>query len=64
MKQRKAVMDRIERNYRNLINAGLDTGEMARAALDLVRMRSGAEATILSQIVQRMFKSEKILRPW
>ena len=62
----KAVMDRIERKYIDnsaaLYTAGLDTVKLSNAALDLERIRRGSESTILTRIVQRMYRSKKILK--
>lgn len=62
----KAVMDRIERKYLDnsaaLYTTGLDTVKLSNAALDIERIRKGSESTILTRIVQRMFKSIKILK--
>ena len=61
--QSKAVMDRIERKYQdNSAALYTDMVKLRNAALDLERIRRGSETTILSQIVQRMFKTEKILK--
>merc|ERR1712061_65484 len=49
--QSKNVMDKVVKNYGVLTNIGLNTGKAVKASFDLHRMRTGAETTILSQIV-------------
>ena len=60
--QCKEVMDRVQINYLNLLNLGLDTGKLAITGKDILRMREATRTTILSRVVQRMVNTEKILK--